>query len=191
MLGRIFIENLLPHRPPFLMVESIVDYVGGDAPILKAERPIRNSEPVFSEITPPFYLPSVYIVEGLGQCCNLLSIIWSIEQIFVAKGNTVENFDQELMNMVTNNDDKASDHKLEFFKEDITKSFSRIGLLAFVDVKIIGKVIAGELLSYKIQQVKTHGELSHFAVSANVGGQTVAQGTLVGSEGARMEGTVL
>ena len=63
--------------------------------------------------------------------------------------------------------------------------------MAFVDVEIIGKVIAGELLSYEIQQVKTHGELSHFAVRANVGGQTVAQGTLVGSEGARKEPTTL
>ena len=50
MLGSNFIEGLLPHRPPFLMVESIIRYVGGDAPALNAERSIRCSEPVLPGI---------------------------------------------------------------------------------------------------------------------------------------------
>ena len=173
------------------MVESIIRYEGGDAPALKAERPIRCSEPVFSEVEPPLFWPSIYIVEGFGQCCNLLSILWAIERSFAAKGYIVGNFEDELMKIGENNDNEALENLSEYFEEDITKSFSRIGLLAFVDIDITGKVIAGDLLCYEIQQVKTHGELSHFAVSAKIGEQIVAQGTLVGSEGARSERTIL
>lgn len=191
MLGSKFIEGLLPHRPPFLMVESIIRYEGGDAPTLNAERPIRCSEPVFSEVEPPLFWPSIYIVEGFGQCCNLLSILWAIERSFAAKGNIVGSFEDELMKIGENNDSEALENLSEYFEEDITKSFSRIGLLAFVDVDIIGKVIAGELLSYEIQQIKAHGELSQFAVSAHIGEQIVAQGILVGSQGSRSEGIIL
>lgn len=188
MLGSKFIEGLLPHRPPFLMVESIIRYEGGDAPALKAERPIHCSEPVFSEVKPPLFWPSIYIVEGFAQCCNLLSILWAIERSYATKGNILGSFEGELMKIGENNDSEALKNLSEYFEGDITKSFSRVGLLAFVDVEIIGKVIAGELLSYEIQQIKAHGELSQFTVSANVGEQKVAQGTLVGSEGTRLEG---
>ena len=190
MLGRTTIENLLPHRPPFLMVESVVSYVGGDAPTLNAMHPIRRSEPVFSGAELPLYWPSMYIIEGLGQCINLLSLIWTCERRFVAKGYDAENFGKELMNMEANNGDGTSELLLQFFGEGIMKTFSRIGLLALVDVELTGRVSAGELLSYKVQQTRVHGELSHFTVSAHVGEQVVARGTLVGAGGGRLEGKV-
>ena len=67
-------------------------------------------------------------------------------------------------------------------------TFSRIGLLGSVDVEFTDRVSAGELLSYKVQQTRVHGELSRFAVSAHVGERVVAQGTLVGAGGGRLEG---
>ena len=176
MLGRTVIEQLLPHRPPFLMVESVVEYLGGDTPTLRAERPIRQSEAVFSVGEPPLYWPSVYVIEGLGQCSNILSLIWACERKIGMKENNEEK-----------NASNLKEWLLEFLEKDKLKTFSRIGLLASVDVELMGRVSASELLRYQVKLTRVHGELSHFAVSARVDERLVARGALVGSEAKRLE----
>lgn len=189
MLGQKTIEYLIPHRYPFLMVESVIDYDGGEIPALTAERLIRHSEPVFSGVNPPTYWPSVYVLEGLGQCINLLSFIWTCEQQFVSKGYDRENFRGELMNMEGNRN-PTSGLFSDFFEKEDQKIFTRIGLLALVDVTFSDRVSAGELLCYKVKQTRVYSNLSHFTVSANVGEQLIAKGTLVGARGGKLEGTV-
>ena len=178
------IEYLLPHRPPFLMVESIVSYVGGDAPVLKAECPIRRSEPVFSRAESLSFWPSVYIIEGLGQCSALLSLICTWDRGRAAKSMDVESVSTWLLNMENFNRDYTSEQLLEMFGNDTMKTESRIGLLASVDVVISGQVHAGELLRYRVEQTLVLEGLSRFSVQAAVDEQVVAHGTMVG---ARME----
>ena len=176
------IEYLLPHRSPFLMVESIVGYIDGDVPILNAERPIRCSEPVFSCIEPPFYWPSVYIIEGLGQCCNLLSFLWIFERKRVANALGTENISDLLMSTERVDGDYTSEQLLEIFGDGPMNAAARIGMLASVDVEILGRVRAGELLEYKVEQTHVLGNLSRFAVQASVETQVVAHGTIVGAQ---------
>ena len=176
------IELLLPHRTPFLMVESIVGYIGGDAPILNAERPIYRSEPVFSGAEPPLYWPSVYIIEGLGQCCSLLSLIWIWEHRCAANALSSENVSAVLANTKSADGDYISEQLLEIFGFSTMNTTSRIGMLASVDVEVVGQVRAGELLQYKVEQTRVLGGLSHFAVQAFVETQVVAHGTMVGAQ---------
>ena len=160
---------MLPHRPPFLMVESVVEYSGGDTPTLRAERPIHKSEAVFSAGESSMRWPSLYVIEGLGQCSNILSVIWACERTIGMKEN----------NKVKN----ASNLKEwlpGFLEKDKLKTLSRIGLLASVDVELMGQVSASELLCYHVKLTRTHGELSHFAVSAYVDERLIARGALVG-----------
>ena len=178
-----FIEHLLPHRPPFLMVESIVDYVGGDAPILNAEYPVRQPEPVFSGAKPTFYWPSVYVIEGLGQCCSLLSLIWACERNSTAKALGTESLSAALMNAEEGAEgDYILERLSEIFESSATGAASRIGMLASVDVEIIGQVQAGEVLRYSVERTHVLKGISRFAVQASVDAQIVAHGTIVGAQ---------
>ncbi len=182
MFGLKVIERLLPHRPPFLMIESVVAYVGGDAPSLNAERPIRRSESVFAGAEPPLCWPSVYVIEGLGQSCNLLSIINTIERSLTAHGSESGNICDALMSLEANRDDDATKLLLQFLEGDAMKTFSRIGLLASVDVEVIGRVCAGELLRYEVRRSHVLGELSRFTVRACVGEREIVHGAIVGAQ---------
>jgi 3-hydroxymyristoyl/3-hydroxydecanoyl-(acyl carrier protein) dehydratase len=185
MLGVKVIEHLLPHRAPFLMVESVRAYAGGDAPFLNAERYIRQSEAVFSGAEPPLYLPSVYIIEGLGQCCNLLSVILTCERRFATKGFGAEDFCRALMKLESSNGSSTSEQLLEIVEDDSIKTFSQLGMLASVDVEVTDSVCAGDVLGYKVEQTRVFRGLSRFTVSAFVDKRRVAHGTIVG---ARLEG---
>ena len=92
------------------------------------------------------------------------------------------------MRIEGNSDNYAKKMLLKLFGKDVMQTFSRIGLLASVDVELIGRVSAGELLCYKVQQTRVHGELARFAVSAHVGERLVVRGTTVGARGGRLEG---
>ena len=169
------------------MVESIVGYVGGDTPILNAEYPVRQPEPVFSGAEPPFYWPSVYVIEGLGQCCSLLSLIWTCERKCTTKALGIESVSAALINAGEDAEDAYILEQLsEIFESGAPGAASRIGMLASVDVEIIGQVQAGEVLRYSVERTHVLKGMSRFAVQASVDAQMVAHGTIVG---AQLEGT--
>jgi hypothetical protein len=163
------------------MVASVVSYTGGEAPALNAERPIRRSEPVFAGAEPPWCWPSAYVVEGLGQSCNLLSFIWSLERSFAAKGLAPESVCAALMSMEANNGDYTTELFSKFLEGDAMKIFSKVGLLAAVDIEVIGRVCAGELLRYEVRRSHVLGELSRFTVRACVGERVIVRGAIVGA----------
>jgi len=155
-------------------------------PALNAERPIRRSEPVFSGAEPPLCWPSAYVIEGLGQSCNLLSLIWTLERSFVANGLDPKSVCGALMGMEANNGDYTTELLSKFLEEGAMKTFSKMGLLASVDVEVTGRVSAGELLHYEVRRSHVLGALSRFAVRACVGDRVVVRGAIVG---AQLEGT--
>ena len=168
------------------MVESVVSYSGGDAPALNAEHPIRQTEPVFAGAELPLCWPSVYVIEGLGQSCNLLSLIGTLERSFAAKGLDPKSVCGALMGMEANNGDYPTELLSKFLEEGTMKTFSKMGLLASVDVEVTGQVCAGELLRYEVRRSHVLGELSRFTVRACVGERVVVHGAIVG---AQLEGT--
>ena len=66
------IVRLLPHRPPILLVDRVLDYTISES--ILAMKSISISEPVFAGHFPgqPIY-PGVYIIEGLAQASALLT----------------------------------------------------------------------------------------------------------------------
>jgi 3-hydroxymyristoyl/3-hydroxydecanoyl-(acyl carrier protein) dehydratase len=186
LFGLKVIERLLPHRPPFLMVESVAAYAGGEAPTLNAERFIHSSESVFAGAKPPLCWPSLYVIEGLGQSCNLLSLIWTLERNFAVNGLDAEMIGSALMSMEANDGDYTTELLSKFLGGGAMKISSKIGLLASVDVEITGRVCAGELLRYEVRRSHVVGELSRFTVRACVGERVIVHGAIVG---AQLEGT--
>ncbi len=164
------------------MVESIVEYIGSDVPILNAERTIRRSEPMFYGAEPPFYWPSVYIIEGLGQCCILLTLIWACERRREADGLGAENVSVLFTSTEGVDNDYTLTQFLEILSDKTVNDVSRNGMLASVDVEIVSNVQAGKLLQYRVELTRVFGRFVSFGVKAFVEGQTVAHGTMVGAQ---------
>lgn len=65
-LDRAGIERILPHRPPFLLIDRVVELVPGERAV--AEHDISADDPVFTGHYPghPVY-PGVLVTESLAQ----------------------------------------------------------------------------------------------------------------------------
>lgn len=65
-----YVKSIIPHRPPFLLVDGVIEE-GEDN--IKAFRDINPEDPVFQGHFPdyPIY-PGVLIVEGLAQTAGVL-----------------------------------------------------------------------------------------------------------------------
>ncbi len=67
------IQRLLPHRPPFLLVDRVVSIAAGEK--LVAWKSVTMNEPFFVGHFPGHaVMPGVLILEALAQACALLAI---------------------------------------------------------------------------------------------------------------------
>ena len=135
------------------MVESVVRYEECDGPTLVARYRVSGSEPVFASLGPPSHWPSVYVIEGLGQACLILSVL-----------------DQSERDAAAN----PAGCRTAARPPDM-------GLLAAVSVEIHGVARQGDDLMYVVTRTHVVGELSRFNVSAHVASRLIASGTLVGA----------
>jgi 3-hydroxyacyl-[acyl-carrier-protein] dehydratase len=73
ILDRVAIEQLLPQRPPLLLVDRVTSTASGAAPSLVAALDLTGDEAVFRGHFPnrPIW-PGSYTIEGLAQACALL-----------------------------------------------------------------------------------------------------------------------
>ena len=99
-LGPDVVTRLLPHRRPFLMVDSIEGYARGPRPTLRAARMVSANEPVFEGHFPGLHLwPGIYTIEGMGQTCNLLRIVLELQGAWEREGRDPEGVLAGLRNM--------------------------------------------------------------------------------------------
>ena len=68
------IQRLLPHRPPFLLVDRVVEFEAGKK--LVAWKGVTMNEPFFVGHFPGHpVMPGVLILEALAQACALLALV--------------------------------------------------------------------------------------------------------------------
>jgi 3-hydroxyacyl-[acyl-carrier-protein] dehydratase len=202
-LGPDVIERLIPHRRPFLMVDTVDAYEGGPRPTLRAARHVSANEPVFEGHFPGLHLwPGVYTIEGMGQTCNLLHVIASLEAGWDGglgaepplgeggeRGEDPEQLFAALQNLELG-------YKLApgFRWEGSARLLaaladpdlpSRMGMSAAVDVKLLAPVFAGQRLDYQVTQTHLVEGMIRFEVRAEVEGRSVARGVMTSTRGVR------
>ena len=192
LLGPDVIRHLLPHRRPFLMVDTVTAYERGAPPVLCATRYISANESVFEGHFPGLHLwPGVYTIEGFGQSCNLLQVIWSMQNACEEQGLDPELVISTLLNLQRGFEMKPgyrpelSDPVLETLRnnEKYASASSRIGMTAALDIKLLQPVFAGQRLDFRVAQTHLLEELVRFDVQAQVEGQIVARGTMTSTRG--------
>jgi 3-hydroxyacyl-[acyl-carrier-protein] dehydratase len=72
MMDVVEIQNILPHRYPFLLVDRVTEVKNGES--IEAYKNVSISEPVFEGHFPghPIY-PGVMIIEGMAQAGGILA----------------------------------------------------------------------------------------------------------------------
>jgi 3-hydroxyacyl-[acyl-carrier-protein] dehydratase len=182
-LGPDVIAELLPHRRPFVLVDRIVDYTGGDKPTLTAQRYISANEPIFEGHFPGLHLwPGAYTVEGLGQTGNLLQMVHALRGFYERDGKGGDAFFAALRNMELGFTMGAG------FKPEVSRGLlemlhspdfpPRAGLFAAVNVKLLAPVFAGQRLDYTVTQTHVLDGTFRWEVEASVNGQLAAKGTM-------------
>lgn len=192
LFGPDVIRHLLPQRRPFLMVDTVTAYERSATPVLCAARYISANESIFEGHFPGLHLwPGVYTIEGLGQACNLLQVIWSIQNVCEERGLDPELVISALLNLQRGFEMKPgyrrelSDPLLEALRsnENHASMSSRIGMTAAVDIKLLQPVFAGQRLDFRVVQTHLLEDLVRFDVQAQVEAQIVARGTMTSTRG--------
>lgn len=197
VLGPDVVTRLLPHRRPFLMVDSIEGYARSPRPSLCAARMISANEPVFEGHFPGLHLwPGVYTIEGMGQSCNLLRIVLELQAAWEREGRDPEDVLAALRNM------DLGFHLKPGYREDVGRALAevlardladptaRMGVSAAVEVKFLQPVFAGQRLVYTVTQTHAVENILRFEVEAEVESRVVARGVMSGAMGASLPGAL-
>lgn len=194
-LGPDVVTRLLPHRRPFLMVDSVEGYARGPRPALRAARMISANEPVFEGHFPGLHLwPGVYTIEGMGQTCNLLRVLVELEAAWEKAGRDPEGVLLALRNMelgfrmLPGYRAGVGAELAEVLRRDLAEPTSRMGVSAAVDVKLLHPVFAGQKLVYTVTQTHVVENILRFEVAAEVDDREVARGTMTGAMGSSLPG---
>jgi 3-hydroxyacyl-[acyl-carrier-protein] dehydratase len=189
-LGPDVIQRLIPHRRPFLMVDTVDAYEGGPRPTLVASRHVSANEPVFEGHFPGLHLwPGVHTIEGMGQSCNLLHIVDSLAHGWAESGDDPLELFAALRNLELG-------YKLApGYRPEVSARLSsvladpalpsRMGMSAAVDVKLLAPVFAGQRIDYTVVQTHLVEAMIRFEVRAAVGGRLVAKGVMTSTRGVR------
>jgi 3-hydroxyacyl-[acyl-carrier-protein] dehydratase len=162
-LGPEVIQRLIPHRRPFLFVDSVTGLRRQPAPTLRASRVIAADEDIFACHFPGLALwPGVYTIEGLGQTTLLLHAILAV---------------------LDAHPDRAADLAAVFAALGTAPIADRapLGVSGQVDVKLVRPVYGGCRLDYEVTRTHIHERFGRFDVEAQVAGRVVARGTMTGA----------
>jgi 3-hydroxyacyl-[acyl-carrier-protein] dehydratase len=189
-LGPDVIQRLIPHRRPFLMVDTVASYEDGPRPALHASRHVSVNEPVFAGHFPGLHLwPGVYTIEGMGQTCNLLHVVASLVRGWEEGGDDPGDLFAALHNLelgyklAPGYRPESSARLLAVLADPDLPS--RMGMSAAVDVKLLAPVFAGQRLDYSVVQTHLVEGMLRFEVRAEVEGRLVAKGVMTSTSGVR------
>lgn len=185
-LDRSLIEQLLPHRDPFLFLDSVISFESDPQPALEAEYYVEPYQYMFSKNESSENWPSMYVIEGLGQCANLLAILSVITRMLKSRDQTSN--DPNTSSHRSEKDLKAfiNENSLRISGDIANNTMTRIGLLGAVNMEVTGYVRKAQTLRYKVQQTQVYNALSHFKADAFVEQSLIAEGVLIGSTDLRI-----
>ena len=148
MLDVVAIQEILPHRYPFLLVDRVTEIEEGKS--IKAYKNVSISEPVFEGHFPghPIY-PGVMIIEGMAQAGGVLAFKSASEAEQEAAKDKVVYF-MSIDKCKFRNPVRPGD-RLEYYLE-VIKHRGNIWVLdgkAYVDEKLVAEAELKAMIVYK------------------------------------------
>ena len=173
------ITILLPHRLPFLLVDSITFLRGGKNPSLRANYALTEREPLYSTDETDDHWPSMYIIEGLGQCCNLMIVISAMEKRLVEAGLKFNSIGEVLKRLMNDEPDEITRILKSALDQRLIETYSSVGFVGSAEMEITGYARQGQVVSYETQLNQVFGSLYYSTVRAYTNNNLIARGTMV------------
>lgn len=146
---------------------------------MRANYTVKDTEPVYSGNGSDGHWPSIYIMEGLGQCCNLLILITAMEKELVKAGFKFHGMNEVLKRLMDDATDEITGILKGILVQRRMETYSSVGFLGSADMEITGHVRQGQVIYYEAQLNQAFGSLYHSTVNAYAGNNLIARGTLV------------
>ena len=146
---------------------------------MQANYRIKDVQPLCSVNGSEAHWPSVFIIEGMGQTCNLLIVISAVEKGLEKAGLKFGSMGEVLRRLVVDEPDEITPVLKKILHQRLKETYSNVGFLGSADVKISGYVRQGQLISYEVQRNQAYGLLFHSTVKAYADSKLIARGTLV------------
>lgn len=173
------ITTLLPHRLPFLMVDTITFYNGGRIPSLHANYEITDRRSLCSFDASDDHWPSMYIIEGLGQSCNLMIVISVLEKRLSEAGLKFNSMGEVLKRLMNDEPDEITRILKSGLNQRLMEPYSSVGFVGSAEMEITGYARLGQVVSYETQLNQVFGSLFYSTVRAYTDNNLIARGTMV------------
>ncbi len=173
------ITLLLPHRLPFLMVDTITFYDGGRTPSLRANYALLDRGPLYSSDGADDHWPSMYVIEGLGQCCNLMIVISALEKRLVEAGLKFNSMGEVLKRLMDDEPDEITRILKSVLHQRLRETYSSVGFVGSAEMEVTGYARQGQVVSYETQLSQAFGSLYYSTVRAYTNNDLIARGTMV------------
>jgi 3-hydroxyacyl-[acyl-carrier-protein] dehydratase len=182
--GSAVIELLIPHRRPFLMVDTVEHFSGTPRPGIRASRHVSMNETYFDGHFPGMPLwPGALTMEGLGQSAVLLQTLVRLEGLARARGEEPESVLEALRNL----DRGFRLHPgyradgVEALRTELRSAPGSLAVGAAVEMKFLKPVLPGCRLDYAVELTDKIGDQMRFSAEASVEGEPVARGWITGA----------
>ncbi len=177
--GHALITVLIPHRLPFLMVNTITFYKGGKNPFLRANYTLLDKGPLYPTDKSDDHWPSIYVIEGLGQACNLMIVISALEKKLVEAGLKFNSMGEVLKRLMDDEPDEITRMLKNALNQRLRETYSNVGFVGSAEMEITGYVRQGQVVSYETQLNQAFGSLYYSTVRAYTNNDLIARGTMV------------
>jgi len=181
-LGPDVIQNLIPHRHPFLMVDRVVYFSAEPHPVLRTVKFLSGNEIFFQGHFPKRKLmPGALTFEGMGQTTNLIAVIMTLRDIYKKKELNPDGVFDALnqMEMGYTLNPGYNPEKLKILEEiQFNEKYMKYGLVGAVSLKFREPIFAGSQIEYEVGWDGILENYAHFQVQASVNGIVKADGTM-------------
>ena len=140
---------------------------------------INDREPAYFNNLPGSHWPSIYIIEGMGQCCNLVIIISALEKGLMKAGISIKSIDDVLWRLMYDEPDKLTGTLKGILHQRLNEIYSNVGFLGSADIEITGYARSSQIILYEVRQNQAYGSFYHSTASAYVENNLIAHGTLI------------
>jgi 3-hydroxyacyl-[acyl-carrier-protein] dehydratase len=169
LFGSAGVERLLPHRPPFRLVDAVVSYELEPEPALRAIRRVDPADPWHAGHFPARALvPGSVILEGLAQAAGVMLALSALHREAQRHGIDAAQVHRALAESQPSGEIESLLARL--------RSPTTVGALADASVRFREPVMPGAVLLYAVRLVRALGEVWRCDAQATVDSRTVASG---------------
>ncbi|TVR39237.1 MAG: hypothetical protein EA394_09790 [Bacteroidia bacterium] len=146
---------------------------------MHANYALTDREPFYTTDDSDNHWPSIYVIEGLGQCCNLMIVISALEKKLVEAGLKFKSMGEILKRLLNDEPDEITRVLRNALNQRLRETYLSVGFVGSADMEITGYARQGQVISYETQLNQAFGSLYYSTVRAYTNNDLIARGTMV------------